>query len=224
MSSQSENVVALGKKIVTELGIDKSCDTLGRWMSHRIAELIRAAETCPENERAEREAACADAVLQIWSHRNSLANGHRPFGDFEQIFRTLQLLDPEESSQAYYRRQRVSASEDQGDSEVGKWLEIADSLDLIARVLIRHCLVSAAAAVDDDSKEWVQMTKAFVTDADKDVLIVKILSEVVEEEEPESPDEIRFRRKVETFEKLEKFLLVANEYANSLKEEIEQQK
>ena len=35
---RSDSVLALGKKLVDELGLDQSVDTLGRWMAHYIAE------------------------------------------------------------------------------------------------------------------------------------------------------------------------------------------
>jgi len=47
--------VTLGKRIVKELDLEDSVDTLGRWMAHRIVELMERAEQA-ETE-AEREAA-----------------------------------------------------------------------------------------------------------------------------------------------------------------------
>ena len=38
---RSDSVLALGKKLVDELGLDQSVDTLGRWMAHYIAEKWR---------------------------------------------------------------------------------------------------------------------------------------------------------------------------------------
>ena len=38
-------VVALGERIVHELGLEESGDTLGCWMAHRVAELMERAET-----------------------------------------------------------------------------------------------------------------------------------------------------------------------------------
>ena len=47
---RSDSVLALGKKIVDELGLDQSADTLGRWMAHYLAEKMKDAEALPPTE------------------------------------------------------------------------------------------------------------------------------------------------------------------------------
>jgi hypothetical protein len=69
-SSRSEAVLKLGKKIVDELGLDQSVDTLGRWMAHYIAELIVDVEAAEANDKAGKMAKCVAAILDLWRHRN----------------------------------------------------------------------------------------------------------------------------------------------------------
>ena len=67
-------VVTLGMRIVRELGLEDSVDTLGRWMSHRIAELMELAEQSDmeeEKEVAKRE--CTELILRVWERRRFLA-------------------------------------------------------------------------------------------------------------------------------------------------------
>jgi hypothetical protein len=40
----SRDLISLGERIVAEFGLDQSTDTLGRWMAHRVAELMERAE------------------------------------------------------------------------------------------------------------------------------------------------------------------------------------
>ena len=42
-------IVQLGKKLVEELALNNSVDTLGRWMAHHIAELIYDAENTTDD-------------------------------------------------------------------------------------------------------------------------------------------------------------------------------
>ncbi|MCL1474887.1 hypothetical protein [Argonema antarcticum] len=52
-----------------ELDLEDSVDTLGRWMAHRIAELMEQAEQAPteaEREAAKRE--CTDIIIRLWEH------------------------------------------------------------------------------------------------------------------------------------------------------------
>jgi hypothetical protein len=89
VSIHSETILELGKKIVTELGLDESVDTLGRWMAHYVAEVIRASETAQPEERQAKLAQCTIAILQLWKHRNDLPHGSRPFEGFELALRAL---------------------------------------------------------------------------------------------------------------------------------------
>ena len=67
----------MGQRIVRELGLEDSNDTLGRWMAHRIAELIERAEQASEDSEAQEEARreCADLILRVWSRRSGWPYG-----------------------------------------------------------------------------------------------------------------------------------------------------
>ena len=99
----SDGVLKLGEKIVDELGLDQTCDTLGRWMAHYIADKISDVESvAPGEVRDQKMSACADAILNLWDHRNKLSSSKRPFEDFEPIFRTLQSLNPNDATPRYF--------------------------------------------------------------------------------------------------------------------------
>jgi hypothetical protein len=69
----------LGKRIVTELGLDQSTDTLSRWMAHRVAELMERAErarTKAARDSAARE--CEPLILRLWERRTSWPQGWPP--------------------------------------------------------------------------------------------------------------------------------------------------
>src|ERR1700719_935454 len=89
-SQRSEKVLALGRKLVEELGLEPSVDTLGRWMAHYIAELVDQVKTATGDERAVAEQRCFDAILSLWKHRSELPNGKRPFADLEPVMRAMQ--------------------------------------------------------------------------------------------------------------------------------------
>jgi hypothetical protein len=61
----------LGQRIVEELGLAEGVDTLGRWMSHYLAEQIERANAAPdgaEGDAARRE--CVDLILRLWERRH----------------------------------------------------------------------------------------------------------------------------------------------------------
>ena len=73
------DVVRLGQTIVAELGLQDSNDTLGRWMSHRLAELITKAESAAdEAEQENARKAATDLVIALWDHRAGWPKGWPP--------------------------------------------------------------------------------------------------------------------------------------------------
>lgn len=73
------DVVALGDRIVRDLGLDESTDTLGRWMAHRVAELIDGANTARGNDARARAATDAtELILRLWAHRSNWPEGWPP--------------------------------------------------------------------------------------------------------------------------------------------------
>lgn len=73
------DVVRLGGLIVTELGLQESNDTLGRWMSHRLAEVMSLAESAEDaTERAEACRAASELIIRLWEHRAGWPKGWPP--------------------------------------------------------------------------------------------------------------------------------------------------
>lgn len=147
---QSDAILKLGKRIVDELGLDQTVDTLGRWMAHYIADLILKAEAAQGDDRLEKLSCCANAILDLWNHRNVLPNGKRPFENFDPILRALESLD--DDAPRYFRSVRAAVEEDELPTETKKWLDIAEGIDSSARILIQYCLTRSAENAIDKSK------------------------------------------------------------------------
>lgn len=78
-SKRSQDTVALGTRIVTELGLAESTDTLSRWMSHRIAQLMDdAAHARTRALRDEAGEACESLILRLWERRTAWPRGWPP--------------------------------------------------------------------------------------------------------------------------------------------------
>ena len=125
---QSDSVVALGKKLVDELGLDQSVDTLGRWMAHYIAEKIEAAECATGDARDQKMAECRDAILKLWAHRSELPNGQRPFKEFERLFRALRSLDLDDPTPRYFPQASVAVEQDEESDATKRWLKKASAI------------------------------------------------------------------------------------------------
>jgi hypothetical protein len=89
------SIVALGEKIVQELGLGRGVDTLGKWMAHRIAELMLAAEhaaTLEERDSAKQEV--EKLILRVWDRRERWPGGY-PLEGIEAAVKRLEVqADP----------------------------------------------------------------------------------------------------------------------------------
>lgn len=100
--------MAFGKRLVAEYGLDSGGDTLGRWLAHHIAELIRDAEDVTSPDSADRRADAANAVLKFWEHRRSL-DRIDPLRDFKPLLGVIRTLNPDENRWGVHRRDGSTA-------------------------------------------------------------------------------------------------------------------
>ena len=183
-SKQYNDIIALGNLLVKELQLGQSVDTLGRWMSHHIAEVMQDVEKSTGRERTEAEDRCREAILSLWKHVNDFPRGHRPLADIEPLLATIKVLDPD-NREYFYQSEAKSLLENSTLSEETKsWLELARGIDYSARVLIRMCLKKAASDIAQDKLDWLELAESL--DADLPLTrVVRIVSKKDQEIEGE---------------------------------------
>lgn len=102
-SKRQPEVLGLGKHLVSELGLDNSNDTLGRWMAHHVAELITAAKGAKNKaQRAVAEERAVETILKLWEHRTTLPGHAYPLAQFREILDLLSKLTP--AANPWYRQ------------------------------------------------------------------------------------------------------------------------
>lgn len=161
-------IIQLGKKLVEELELNNSVDTLGRWMAHHIAELIYDAEnTTNETMRIAKQFEIRDSVWAFWANRYELPFGNKPFKELEPILRALESLDPENQQPRYFFPNLGLTNREKESTETQKWLKVAENIDSSSKILIDYCLSLAAENSIDKSQEWVELAqKAGLDDID----------------------------------------------------------
>ena len=220
---RSDSVLALGKKLVDQLGLEQSVDTLGRWMAHYIAEKMEAAESATGEARDRKMSECSDAILKLWAHRSELPDSQRPFEEFEQIFRVLQSLDLDDPTPRHFRQARLAAEQDDEDDSTKQWLNIASGLDNAARVLIRYCrLATAAQEAVDKSREWIALAEAIAEEEDIDLRVVRAIVEDAEVLNSENPDDTARAKIEDLLEKLEAFTAFSSALSSHLRGQLGQ--
>lgn len=215
VSAHCEATLKLGRKLTKELGLDKSVDTLGRWMAHYIAELILDTEKAIAEERSEKMRACCDAILNLWKHRHALPNG--PFEELEPLLRTLESLDPEDDTPIYFRSVRATADDVGENDKTKNWLKLVDELDYSAKILIRYCLTQAAQSALNKSVEWVRLAQAAGVDDGPEFSVIQIILE--EDSMLKASDASEEKKKYieNRINRLESFAKMAMEVVSDLK-------
>ena len=156
----NQEVINLGKAIITELGMEIECNTPARWLVHYIAENIHKTEHSQGDEKDVAEKKCVDAIFKLWHHRSELPRGINPFSEFDSVFRGLSRLD-NSSQKPYFNEfsQFDHQVHPEETAESKQWVDIAISIDKVAKELVSESFISAAAvAITDKSKEILKLS------------------------------------------------------------------
>lgn len=156
----SAATLALGEKLVAELKLIESTDTLARWMAHYVAELMVRAEHAPLPKREEAQQSCACAILDLWEQTRSFPAKRTAFDSIDRVIECIDSLHPDGGP--HYRNnlwRALDARANDGDMEVENLLATALGIDGAARNLIHHILAHASRAAGRDSAEWLELAQ-----------------------------------------------------------------
>lgn len=116
-----EVIIKLGKKIVEELQLEPSVNTLGRWMSHYVAELIQKSENCDsKDEELAIKRECFDVILKLWQNVEHRPNITKPLTELEPLIELLDTQKNDNFSFPFWKNLR-----DTSDNPTwGKWINL----------------------------------------------------------------------------------------------------
>jgi hypothetical protein len=208
----------LGDKIVEELDLQVSVNTLGRWMAHHVAELIDEVRNAPPASRQEKGEACRRAILEFWEHLHVLPSGSRPFSELEPVMRAIEALDPNNSAPRYYPSAWPVQGQEEG--EASQWLQVAKKIDECAKILIGFSLNQAAKEAVDKSREWVSLAESAGADSGIPGIVLRFVSDpAYESEGSDEVDEV-VRIRSERLRRLREFASLAAAVAAELDDEL----
>jgi len=200
----SDSVTSLGKKIVEELNLSESCDTLARWLSHHVAGLINDVETALHAGQADNRTECREAILDLLSHIQVLPKPAQRLMSEIAITEALTRLSPEHVELDGYFAQSVHAMAIPSVSEdIQNCLKTASLYDQLSRRFIRLCLSEAAKLSLDQDADWV---KAVDEISHWDHRIISRIRLIAYGEDLESQETKQARETTEIIEKRDKIL------------------
>lgn len=171
----SESVIALGKRLVEELGMEPGVDTLGRWMAHYIAELIKKAEeTDDPGIRSESQEKCCETILKLWEHRAVLPCGAGPLVNLRGVLQAIENLRGQRAPWSLF-------STEEAERIGGPWIWFAKVVEDIG---LRMCRIAALTAIAEASlgkeKRWLQEHKEMLSE--EEIKIIQALDSWLSEE------------------------------------------
>ncbi len=223
-SKRFEDVVVLGKRLVSELGPEQSTSTLGNWIAHHIAELIVEAEQADEEAKTALEDRCRSAILALWKHIEVFPRGTRPLEDLEALLETIRALDPNNGAFFYQKQAQEAADKSNLSEESKEWLALSRGLDYSARVLIEMCLKNAANCVPSEIQEWYELSE---TVSDIEPLTIRVVRSITNREDinTEKEDEAK-KALIESLqdrkERLQGMIQMAELLASSIEQEVKE--
>jgi len=221
-SKQFNDVLALGRKLVCELKLEQSGDTLARWMAHHLAELIIATEQAKGDELPEFEKRCRETILALWKHLDVFPEDIRPLKNLEPIIATIKALDPKEQTYFYRTQAQEAADNSELPEDAKEWLKLSTGLDYSARILIKMCLENAARSGADENQEWFELgINAF----DDELPVVGILRILVDGQNDQTESEnaainSRLELLQDRRDRLREMVKMADLLASNIEEEI----
>ena len=176
-SAPSRGIVALGKKIVSELEMESSVDTLGRWMACHVAELIQQTEDASGAEAMEKSAQVREAIVTLWNHRESLPICKKPFESLDQVVSTLKSLNPDNHVPRCYLPNQIPPKPERESKETQRWVELVRELDQSCRILVNYFLTQAVENAVEKSQEWIELAKEAEADASFELKLIELFSD-----------------------------------------------
>ncbi len=162
-------------------------------MAHHLAEKLTAFKSATGLRKQHLGRECRDCILQIWRHRASFPYGHRPFQEFEAVFRALESLDPSRERNRYFSVEVPDQTPPKSQPDgVKVWLDAALSIDRGARALIRVYLDMAVAAASKGKDDWIKAVRALISDDRPDrLVIIELIDRVGRAQEKPDPIDVQ---------------------------------
>lgn len=104
-SKQLQEIITLGKKLVTEFSADEARNTTLKWMGNYIAQLIVNTENeLDPVKKKVLEKECADTIIKLWEKRENLPNHAKPLGNLDKALSIIKALKDDDKTFDWNRR------------------------------------------------------------------------------------------------------------------------
>lgn len=154
-----EEIIKLGKKIVQELDLEYSVNTLARWMSHYLAELIHEAENAKSKEEKKLlQTECCDIILKIWAQKENVPI-RKPLDDLKPVIEVLQVINEEKELRILPRWLEYNSL--QRDNEWATFVDVVKTNS--EKIFSKVVQMNLHKGILNKDKEWMKENKTFLS-------------------------------------------------------------
>lgn len=221
-SKQFEAVTVLAKKLIEELQLIETCDTLARWMIHHVSELTHLAETSPEEDKVEAEDRCRMAILDLWKQIHTHPGDVDVFASIPAIIKTITALNPDDRQYYYFTQAQEAADAAEVDEDTAKWLKVSRGIDYSARLLIEMSLRNAAQAAIDKDAAWIEAADSAFPNELLEPRVYRIIIGEEPDQDESTEQEVRLELLRDRRSRLESFLALSQVLIKEIDSEIEE--
>lgn len=161
-----EKVLKLGKTLISELELDYTVNTLARWMTHYIAELIQKIETSKsEEEKKQLKKECCKLILELWGKRERLPI-KKPTERLKPIISVLELL--KEKEHPFISFGLPNNSRDKNSKTWSEFLKIVKENS--ERIFNKSLLSLIDDKILERDNQWVEKHGEFLSNEEKKII------------------------------------------------------
>lgn len=174
-SKHTQEIIALGKKLVSEFSAQDRRDVTLNWMAHHLSALMVSAEKeTDEKKKSELNEQACQAILTIWQSRNDFPKGTRPLSGLSEAVEVIRSLREEDPNADYWARHREL-------HQNSAWGNFAESLRSSNDTI--YALTMYASIGEDllaKEKEWTEFPN-LLSDEERELL--EYIDEVIRRDE-----------------------------------------
>lgn len=165
LKPSEEEIIKLGEKIVKELNLNQGVDTLGRWMSHYLSELIVKSESHEdESIRNSTRKECCDLILKLWENKEDVPGISTPTSDLEPIINILKAFQDSKITLPFWKSYEPRSNK-------GPWNNFLETVKSNTESIFQYSLYSELNIEILNSKSvWIDEHPDFLTDEEEEFL------------------------------------------------------
>lgn len=143
-------ILSLGRKLVCELELEHTCETLSKWMAHYLAEQMSEVESAKsQRQREVAQSKCCEIILRIWEKRRWLPGSAKPLGHIEEALKALIAMQSKQNGYSDLLTSERSADDN-------PWFEFTEKThDIESRMLRISFLTGLLENNFGAEKQWV---------------------------------------------------------------------